>query len=185
MKKQLEVTRKDGKMIELMLRTLTLDDIDKLLALQNEVIEALGDKALYVPSDREEIESNMKAGGVHLGYMTETDTLVAVAIYLKCGYNAHNYGYDLGLEGEDLLKVGQVDTVLVQADYRGNKLQYIMCQLLEEVAQEQGTPIICATASPDNTFSVNNFLKLGYEIKVDKLKYGGLRRYVLMKQLEQ
>lgn len=183
MNRTLKAIRKDGVAVELTLKTLVLDDIDKILALQNEVLEMLEDKHLYVPSDREEIERNMTMGGIHLGYMTPEDELVAVAIYLKRGYDLHNYGYDLGLEGDDLLKVGQVDTVLVQADYRGNKLQYIMCELLEEVAKEQDTPIMCATASPDNTFSVNNFLKLGYEIKVDKLKYGGLRRYVLVKQL--
>ena len=59
-----------------------------------------------------------------------------------------------------------------------------MCSYLEEIAKEKQTPILCATASPYNTFSVNNFLKLGYEVKKDKLKYGGLRRYVLMKNLE-
>ena len=43
--------------------------------------------------------------------------------------------------------------------------------------------LLCATASPYNKFSVNTFINLGYEIKKDKLKYGGLRRYVLVKNL--
>jgi len=42
---------------------------------------------------------------------------------------------------------------------------------------------ICATAAPDNKYSVNTFEKLGYNIMADKLMYGGLRRYVFMKQI--
>ena len=46
---------------------------------------------------------------------------------------------------------------------------------------KNGSKILCATASPYNKFSVNTFISLGYKVKEDKLKYGGLRRYVLAK----
>lgn len=183
MNQSIQVKRKDGELVKLTLKRLTFEDIDQIMVLQDEIVEGLEDKQLYVPSDREEIQSHFGTEGVLLGYVTEENELAALAIYLKRGYSPSNYGYDVGLEGEELLKVGQVDTVLVKADYRGNNLQYRMCSLLEEIAKEKQTPILCATASPYNTFSVNNFLKLGYEVKKDKLKYGGLRRYILMKSL--
>ncbi|MEG0847665.1 MAG: GNAT family N-acetyltransferase [Niameybacter sp.] len=184
MKQTLQVIRKDGLKEELRLKVLQTTDIPQIMALQDEVLALLEDKQLYVPSEQEEICEHFETGGILLGYVTEADVLVALAIYLKKGYDTSNYGYDIDLEGEALLQVGQVDTVLVKSDYRGNNLQFIMCQILEEVAEEQGTPILCATVSPYNTFSVNNFLKLGYEVKKDKLKYGGLRRYVLVKTLK-
>lgn len=180
----IEAKRRGSEVVKLTLKQLTIHDIDQIMILQDEIVDSLEDKQLYVPSDREEIENHFETGGVLLGYVTEENELAALAIYVKRGYSSSNYGHDVGLEGEELLKVGQVDTVLVQSDYRGNNLQYIMCGLLEEVARENNTPILCATASPYNTFSVNNFLKLGYEVKKDKLKYGGLRRYVLMKVLD-
>lgn len=179
----LDAKRKDGTVVKLILRKLTIEDIDQVMALQEEIVNNLEDKQLYVSSDREEIEGHFKTGGVLLGYVSEDNELAALAIYVQRGDSPSNYGHDIGLEGEALLKVGQVDTVLVQEGYRGNNLQYIMCSHLEDVAREKNTPILCATASPYNTFSVNNFLKLGYEVKKDKLKYGGLRRYVLMKEL--
>lgn len=179
----LQVKRKDTTVVQLTLKELTIKDIDQIMLLQDEIVNALKDKQLYVPSDREEIQRHFETGNVLLGYVTEEFELAALAIYVKRGDSPSNYGHDIGLKGEDLLKVGQVDTVLVKDDYRGNKLQYILCTLLEKVAIEKNTPFLCATASPYNTFSVNNFLKLGYEIKKDKLKYGGLRRYVLMKTL--
>ena len=52
-----------------------------------------------------------------------------------------------------------------------------------KIAKENNNELLCATASPYNKFSVNTFINLGYEIKKDKLKYGGLRRYVLVKNL--
>ena len=183
MNQSIQAKRKDGELVKLALKRLTFEDIDQIMALQDEIVEGLEDKQLYVPSGREEIQSHFSTEGVLLGYVTEENELAALAIYLKRGYSPSNYGYDVELEGEELLKVGQVDTVLVKADYRGNNLQYRMCSLLEEIAKEKQTPILCATASPYNTFSVNNFLKLGYEVKKDKLKYGGLRRYILMKSL--
>lgn len=179
----LEAKRKDGEVVKLTLKRLTVNDIDQIMLLQDEIINSLEDKQLYVPSDREEVKNHFETDGVLLGYVTQENVLAALAIYVKRGYSPSNYGHDVGVEGEELLKVGQIDTVLVKSDYRGNNLQYIMCDLLEEVARENNTPILCATASPYNTFSVNNFLKLGYEVKKDKLKYGGLRRYVLMKVL--
>lgn len=183
MKHILNAKRKDGIVVPLTLKELTLQYIDKIMNLQDEIVENLEDKQLYVASDREEIENHFTTGGVLLGYISEDDELAAFAVYLQRGESSSNYGHDLGLKGEELLKVGQVETVLVQSDYRGNNLQYMMCKHIEDVARAKSTPILCATASPYNTFSVNNFLKLGYEVKVDKLKYGGLRRYVLMKEL--
>ena len=184
MNHNIQAKTKKGDWVNLTLKRLTMAYIDQIMALQEEIMEQLEDQQLYVPSNREEVQSHFSTEGVLLGYVTEENELVALVIYVKRGYSDSNYGYDVGLKGEDLLKVGQVDTVLVKDAYRGNNLQYKMCSYLEEIAKEKQTPILCATASPYNTFSVNNFLKLGYEVKKDKLKYGGLRRYVLMKNLE-
>ena len=90
-------------------------------------------------------------------------------------------GYDLGISDKKLLKVGQIEATLVHEEFRGNKLQKIICKELEKIAVKSGTKILCATASPYNKFSVNTFISLGYKVKEDKLKYGGLRRYVLAK----
>ena len=45
--------------------------------------------------------------------------------------------------------------------------------------------LLCTTVSPYNKYSLKRFLDLGYEIKKDKLKYGGLRRYVVAKELQK
>ena len=43
--------------------------------------------------------------------------------------------------------------------------------------------MIAATVAPENIYSLNTFIKREYKIMADKLKYGGLRRYVVMKEI--
>lgn len=184
MKKLLEVKRKSGVNEEINLKVLDLTDIDKIMQLQQDIINGLEDKQLYASTEKEEFIEYINSYGKIIGYLNENKELVAMGVYAKKGYDKGNYGYDIDLEGDELLKVGQIESTVVREEYRGNRLQKIICDALEEIAIEDGIKTLCATASPYNEFSVNTFIKLGYEIKKDKIKYGGLRRYVLVKEIK-
>lgn len=177
----LKLKRKDGVEVEAELKELSISYLDKIMELQKIIIDGLENKELYADTEREEFEEYIKKNGKIIGCVTEYDELIAMGVYAKKGYDKSNYGYDIGLENEELLKVGQIESTVVKEEYRGNRLQKIICKELEKIAVKQDTKILCATASPYNEFSVNTFKSLGYEIKKDKLKYGGLRRYVLAK----
>lgn len=183
MNRTLELKRKDGKMVTVNLKNLDESYIEKIIELENNILEGLDNKELYATTDKEEFIHYMKSSGRILGYVTEEDTLVAMGVYVEKGYDKGNYGYDIDLKGEELLKVGQIESTVVRAEYRGNRLQKIICEILEDIARAEGNTLLCATASPYNEFSVSTFKKLGYKIEKDKLKYGGLRRYVLVKRL--
>lgn len=185
MNKVLEVKRKSGECARISLKKLDLSYIDQMIDLQQQVVEGLEDPQIYVASERNEFEAELNNGGVVLGFVTEENQLIAMGIYVEKGYDKHNYAYDLELEGEKVLRVGQIECTIVSAEFRGNRLQQILCEALEVISKVNGMEIICATASPYNEFSVNTFKKLGYEVKKDKLKYGGLRRYVLVKVLNK
>ena len=177
----LNLKRKDGIEVKVELKVLNISYLDKIMELQKIIIDGLENKELYADTEREEFEEYIKKNGKILGCVTEDDELIAMGVYAKKGYDKSNYGYDIGLENEELLKIGQIESTGVTEEYRGNKLQKIICEELEKIAVKEDTKILCATASPYNEFSVNTFKSLGYEIKKDKLKYGGLRRYVLAK----
>ncbi|MBS6184190.1 MAG: GNAT family N-acetyltransferase [Clostridium celatum] len=179
----LNLKRKDGIEVKAELKVLNISYLDKIMELQKIIIDGLENKELYADTEREEFEDYIKKNGKILGCVTEDDELIAMGVYAKKGYYKSNYGYDIGLENEELLKVGQIESTVVKEEYRGNKLQKIICEELEKIAVKEDTKILCATASPYNEFSVNTFKNLGYEIKKDKLKYGGLRRYVLAKRV--
>lgn len=182
--KKIILKRKDGKNVEAELKILDLSYIDKIIELQNSIYERLENKDFYACSDKEEFISTINEKGKIIGYVSLKDNeLIAMSVYIEYGYDEHNYGYDIKFEGEELLKVGQLESMVVSEDYRGNKLQKRMGEILENLCRISGKKYICATVAPENIYSMNTFKDLGYKIVADKLKYGGLRRYVLVKEL--
>lgn len=183
MNKKLKVKRIDNNIIEVEMKILNLSYIEKIMELQEEIVEGLEDKQLYASTEKNEFMKYINNEGIILGLVTEEDELIAMGVYVAKGYDKKNYGYDLGIMGKELLKVGQIESTVVKNEFRGNRLQKIICEELEKLAREKGNTILTSTASPYNKFSVNTFFNLGYEIKIEKVKYGGLKRYVMMKEL--
>ncbi|GAA0084362.1 hypothetical protein UT300007_08010 [Clostridium sp. CTA-7] len=179
----LMLKNKSGSTVKASHKVLDLSYIEEIMKLQDIIMEDLEDKQLYAPTDKEEFIEYFEKGAKVIGYLDEKDDLIAMAVYIKKGYEKGNYGYDLDLEGERLLDVGQVESTVVRSDYRGNGLQKILCGKVEDIARNEKVKLLTSTASPYNKYSVNTFKNLGYEIKRDKIKYGGLRRYVLVKEL--
>lgn len=183
MEEILKLKNKLGNIVNVRYKILDLSYIDEIIKLQDIIIDGLDDKQLYAPTEREEFVNYFKSGGKIIGYLDEKDDLIAMAVYVKKGYEKGNYGYDLGIEGEMLLNVAQVESTVVRSDYRGNGLQRVLCEKIENIAKDESVKLLTSTASPYNKYSVNTFRELGYEIKKEKIKYGGLRRYVLAKTL--
>lgn len=178
------LNKKDGTNIEAELKELDLSYMEKIVKLEKEIYEGLDNKEFYACSSREEFEGVIQGKGIILGCVNkESNELIAMGVYVEYGYDEHNYGYDVNIEGEELLKVGQLESTVVSREYRGNKLQKILCEELEKICIKAGKDYICSTVAPDNKFSLNTFINLGYNIIVEKPKYGGLNRYVLMKKL--
>lgn len=181
--RELILKKKDGSNIKAELKELDLSYINKIMKLQHEIYEGIADKDFYFCSKQEEFESVISEKGRILGCIAaENNELIAIGVYVQYGFEEQNYGYDIKIQGEDLLKVGQVEAMLVSEKYRGNRLQKIICTQLEKSVKEENIKYICATVAPDNKYSLNTFKELGYKIIVEKLKYGGLKRYVLMKE---
>lgn len=183
MEELLKLKNKSGNIVNIKYKILDLSYIDKIMELQDKIMEDLEDKQLYAPTDKEEFVECIVKNGKIIGCLDENEDLIAMGAYVKKGYSNGNYGYDLGIEGEMLLNVAQVESTVVRSDYRGNGLQKMLCEKIEEIAKNEKVKILASTASPYNKYSVNTFEKLGYKIKKDKLKYGGLRRYVLAKEI--
>lgn len=186
MERKIKLQRKDGEIEEGILKFLGIEYIDKIMKFQEKVYEGLENKDFFSCSPREEFEDMILKSGAIIGCVIEdTDELIAMGGYICYGEDENNYGYDLDITGEELHKVGQIEATIVDSFYRGNNLQVIMCKVLERKAKENGNTIISATAAPDNKYSVNNFLNLNYKIIKEKLKYGGLRRYIFKKEIKK
>jgi ribosomal protein S18 acetylase RimI-like enzyme len=182
--KTIILNNKDGNSVQAELKVLDLNYLDEIMKLQDDIYQGLENKEFYSCSSRKEFQETIEEKGKVLGCVSLNDhKLLAIGVYVEYGDKSHNYGYDIDIQGNDILKVGQIESTLVSKDYRGNKLQKIICTYLEEIGRESGVKWICATVEPNNKYSLNTFKELGYKIVVEKLKYGGLRRYVLSKEL--
>lgn len=94
-----------------------------------------------------------------------------------------NLGRDLGFSDEDLMKSAHMETVVIAPEYRGHRLQARLMKKAEEDLKAAGYKHLLCTIHPENPYSMNNALSLGY--KVEKLveKYGGLPRNILLKEI--
>lgn len=184
MKKIITLNKKDGSKVKAVIKILDISYIDKILDLQQEIYDLLEQKEFYSCSNREDFEKNLNVRGKIIGCITEeTDELVAIGVYAKFEYGEENYGHDLDIKGEDLLQVANFESTIVHPEYRGNSLQKIIIENLEELAKADNIKCIGVTAAPDNKYSVENIKKLGFEIVKEKIKYGGLKRYVFRKNI--
>ena len=173
----------DGKEVIGRLKVLDENYIEKIMELQENVKKGLKYKDWYSETSREEFLIQINEKGKIVGCILEDDTLIALGVYVEWGYEKENYGYDLNISGDKLLNVGQIEATLVHEKFRGNKLQKKICMELEEIAKSKGNNVIAATIHPDNTYSLNTFKELGYKVRLEKLKYGGLRRFILSKNM--
>ncbi|MGL4799858.1 MAG: GNAT family N-acetyltransferase [Cellulosilyticaceae bacterium] len=181
MKKTLVVTTKEGTLTPLELITLDTSYLSQIMAFQDRILSALPDSTWFASTSEEEFKECIESTGCILGYVTPDHELAALGVYNAYGMNKHNYGYDLELDSNLLSSVGHVECTIVEENFRGNRLQDILCDAIEEIGLKKGTPLMCATVHPDNKYSLQTFIKRGYEVKKEKLKYGGLRRYILLK----
>lgn len=110
------------------------------------------------------------------------DTLAAVFSTITPGLEECNYGYDLGFSREQLLQVVNMDTAAVHPDYRGLGLQRALMTRAEADLAAEGKFVLLCTIHPDNGYSLNNALKMGYVMQKRLEKYGSVR-YILRKDL--
>ena len=73
----------------------------------------------------------------------------------------------------DVSDVVSLKLIICDYDYRGNGLQGLLMDRLEQKARELGYNQICSTVSPDNIYSRRNFLKREYALSVTFDNYGG------------
>lgn len=179
----IRIKDKYGNRLKGVFKKLDITYIDKIMELQKDVVDSLIDKEFYASMDREGFIEYIENGAYILGCVTQEDDLIAMGVYIKFGYGECNYGYDLDIKGDELLKVGQIEATIVKEAYRGNRLQHIMCRELEDIAKGDDVRVLGATVAPKNIYSLSNFKNSGYTVEKEKLKYGNYLRCILKKEL--
>ena len=177
-----ELMNGQGEPKKISFREAVPEDIDKVMTLQQHIMDALPDKDLYSPFTREESVAQLEHD---LCFMAECDGEVAGYSVLipNDPDNPENYGKLFDYDKEKLAKTCSLDLTMVEPKYRGYGIQRIFNKLRLGRAIEMGAKEALTTISPDNPYSYRNFLVLNFEIVETRKLYGGKDRYILRKYL--
>ncbi|MBE6514909.1 MAG: GNAT family N-acetyltransferase [Thermoplasmata archaeon] len=149
-------------------------DIDAVSDVMESISEDIHDNDLFCADDRDFILRHIVSEGFVLKAMA--DGRVVAFLIVRYPHGAEdNLGRDGGLSGNDLDVVFHVESVAVLPEYRGNGLQRELVGIGEQRAVSDGYTEAYATVSPRNSHSLDNMLKLGYEVLREAPKYGSVR----------
>lgn len=166
---------------ELQIKKCTEKDITDILNLQEYVIEHLKDKSVLRKNTKEMFihctkEPNLTVGVYH------NNILIALAIFVDERGTKEDLSINIKKNPDDVC--ANFKLVIVKDDFRGMHLQINLMWILERYAFEKGYTKLCTTVSPDNKYSLNNIKNLKYEFDSEVIKYGGLNRYLYVKDIK-
>jgi len=168
--------------MEFTFRRCGIDQLDQLLAIQEEAFATLDDDRLLRRNTEEMLASCLGEPHITIGAY-DGETMAAFGILYIAGDSPENLGRKIGLEGEEMLATANYKLVIVRPPYRGNGLQRTLAGLLEDEARKLGYRHICSSVSPYNQYSAANFEKAGYVRRGRAVLYGGLERDIFYKSL--
>ena len=168
--------------MEFTIRKGTLKDLEQFIELLQEVRQGMEHKEWLYLDPPEEVRRMMAEGMLELWVAMDGETLAAAFDILIPGIYSFNYGYVLDFSEEALLRVINMDTIAVRPAYRGRKLQQKLIREAEREIALQGSRILLCTVHPENQYSLNNFLSLGYTVEKQLHMYGS-QRLILRKNL--
>ncbi|MBE6760393.1 MAG: GNAT family N-acetyltransferase [Ruminococcaceae bacterium] len=163
-------------------RTCGPEELDTILTIQEEAFALLEDNQWLRRNSRETLDSCLRAPHVTIGVYCG-DEMAAFGVLYIAGESEENLGRKMGLTGDDILSTANFKLVIVRPAYRGNGLQRALTVRLEQIARDMGCKRICASVSPCNRFSADNFEAMGYKPGGHAVLYGGLERSIYYKKL--
>ena len=167
---------------EITFKKLTKEHIGLLLDVQEETFLAHnGDPDFLRRNTYETLEVCFDKNSLVLGAYLN-DELIGFGILLDAQDTAENLAKDVEVI-QDKLTSANVKLIIVRPSYRGNGLQKIIINKLQEHAKNCGFSYLCATVSPVNNYSLNNFLGTDFINYKTLNKYGGLSRILLYKKI--
>ncbi|VEF48792.1 benzoate transport protein [Bacillus freudenreichii] len=176
---------KDGKPFNV--RRLNTVDISKIMALQDIIIQSLENKDILQPLSYDEFRYITDGNGILIGAFADNQLIAFRALLVPPVDEEGHLGLDIGLQENELRDVIYQEISNVHPDYRGNRLQQQLAQLImqELKKQEQTFKYACATVMPYNIPSLKDKFGQGMLIAALKEKYEGRLRYVFYKELTE
>lgn len=178
-----EGTLKDNKPYKV--RRMETEDIEQALALQKIVVQTLENKDILQPLSYEEFRYITDGHGLLIGAFADEELIAFRALLVPSVDEEDHLGLDIGLQVDELQNVIYQEISNVHPDYRGNRLQQELAQLIMEELNKEKKPFkyVCATVMPFNIPSLKDKFGQGMLIAALKKKYEGRLRYIFFKEL--
>lgn len=173
------------KKLPFSMKRLYLEDLPVIEQVQQKVIESLPEKASLQALTTEEFLFILNERGLLVGAFVE-DELIGFRALLIPEIDEEHLGWDIGLPSEELQKVIYQEISVVLPEYRGNRLQQKLAEvIMKELPNlEEEFRYVCCTVAPMNIPSLKDKFTQAMHIAALKEKYAGLKRYILVKDLE-
>ncbi|WP_422485559.1 hypothetical protein [Gudongella sp. DL1XJH-153] len=173
-------------------KLVSYEALHHMVDLIQRVYDALPNKEVLFVDSYEDMKQDIDEGAKIIGVYGEENQMIAYRYVSFPGLQDRNLGYDVGVPKDELDKVCQLETTVVDPPYRGNNLQYMTLSMMKPIVATEGYKHMVCTISPYNYFSVNNIMRHGLKIKDLKKKYGtlpdnsdGIWRYILHGRIDQ
>ena len=163
------------------IRTLKEDDLDAILELQEKTILGLKDSTVLRKNTPEILTQSLSRDNIALGAFIENDL---VAVGFAVNPLPPETDLRINLQTHSVDKALDLKLIIVKDEYRGNGLQKALTWVLEKIAHVHGYTHFCASVSPNNSYSLNNVLSMGYEYDHQEELYDGLLRNIYVKELK-
>lgn len=161
------------------------DNVKEIFKIQNIVIDNFkeNEKGFFLPFKKESylkiVNDPINDGEIYGAFLNNK---MIAWIFLSVSHRMKEIkSYIPDIEGS----CADIDGVIVLPEYRGNNLQNILVRHLEQRAKELGIKNIVAEVTFGNEYSLRNLQSLGYEIKTWYQKDENIKRYILLKKLEE
>ncbi|MGE6368083.1 hypothetical protein ACQKDB_03040 [Planococcus kocurii] len=173
------------KKLPFSMKRLYLEDLPVIEQVQAKVMESLSEKATLQALTTEEFLFILNQKGLLIGAFVENE-LIGFRGLLIPEIDEEHLGWDIGLSPEELPKVIYQEISVVLPEYRGNRLQQKLAEvIMKELPNlEDEFRYICCTVAPMNIPSLKDKFTQVMYIAALKEKYAGLVRYILVKDLE-
>ncbi|MBQ6934424.1 MAG: toll/interleukin-1 receptor domain-containing protein [Clostridia bacterium] len=165
--------------LNLTMKMLDEEDYDDCMALQQEMLNNIAnndERNIFEALTENEMRKSLRneyCVGLYNG-----DKLVAQMNLLVNPDEKENLMLDLESELKNS-DCAVLDYVVVHPELRGYSIQKTLLFVAECIAKNNNKQGICAVTSPENIYSIKNFLSQEYQIVETKPKYHSIRHYLL------
>lgn len=161
------------------IRRADINDLERALALQDVIMDALEDKDLFATLTEEELIDELENDFAYAA-IAEDGSMAGLSVLIGNTPEEmdKNYGKYLGYDEERLARTCSLELTIVDPKYRGYGLQRLFNKARIGKGISLGATDFLTTISPNNPHSYNNFLVMNFE-EVDRRKlYGGKDRII-------